>query len=52
MNYTFCKSCENEFDLDEIGEDNLCPHCDSEYEWMQDEEEIVTEFLADDGDWE
>lgn len=56
MNYTFCKTCENEFDLDEIGEDNKCPHCESEYDWMQDdegdEEPVMGDFLADDGDWE
>ena len=58
MNYTFCKTCENEFDLDEIGEDNKCPHCESEYDWMrcgdddEEDEPVIGDFLADDGDWE
>ena len=53
MNYNFCKICENEFDLDDIGEDNKCPHCDSEYEWKENSDDNdIKEFLSDDGDWE
>ena len=51
MNYTFCKTCENEFDLDEIGDSNVCPHCDAEYEWTEPEEDPMKAYLAEDGDW-
>lgn len=53
MNYTFCKTCENEFDLDDIGEENECPHCGCEYEWIENDQQDdpINDFLADDGDW-
>ena len=56
MNYTFCKTCENEFDIDEIGDDNSCPHCGSSYDWLSnddndEDESNIDDFLTNDEDW-
>ena len=56
MNYTFCKTCENEFDIDEIGDYNSCPHCGSSYDWLSnddndEDESNIDDFLTNDEDW-
>ena len=52
INYVWCQHCDNEFEIIP-GEADVCPHCDTLYEWEEEsDEEPPSLYMSDEGDWD